>query len=95
MSFSVKAIIKAWAVSFNPTEDQKILAEARLEICNSCPAMTTIKGIKGCTLCGCPISKKVFTQSENPCPDLKWAMVDEGKFNTKKKKTIMRLWKKL
>ena len=89
MSFDIKTIVKAWAVSFNPTDDQKELAEARLAICNTCPSLTTVRAIRGCTLCGCPISKKVFTQSENPCPDLKWAEVDKGKFNTKKKKTII------
>lgn len=89
MSFNIKTIVNAWATSFNPTNAEKSLAEARLEICNACPSMKTVVGVRTCTSCGCPVSKKVFTSSFNPCPELKWENVDKGIFNIKKKKTIL------
>ena len=51
--------------------------------------MKTVVGVRTCTSCGCPVSKKVFTSSFNPCPELKWENVDDGIFNIKKKKTIL------
>lgn len=67
---NIKEIVKAWAISFNPTEEQREKAEQRLEICKSCEN----KGdglIEVCKLCGCPFKSKVFS-SDGGCPVGKW-----------------------
>lgn len=65
-------IISAWARSINPTEEEKRIAEARLEICTKCEHWS--QGVVDvCDICGCMTSKKVFTKlSEEPCPKNKW-----------------------
>jgi hypothetical protein len=77
-------IIKAWAVSFNPTEEQKELADLRYNICISCDQRGNILGIEKCNKCGCPLSKKIFTQKKaETCPLNKWDSV-EKEFRKKK-----------
>lgn len=77
MSFNIKTIVKAWGISFNPSNQQKALAERRAEICLTCPAKTKIGVMQLCSECGCPISKKVFTDEVNPCPLGKWTFDEE------------------
>lgn len=71
-----KEIIKAWATSFNPTEEQKKIAENRLKVCKYClyskKKRLLIKKIVYCKLCGCPLSKKVFSDNIHSCPKDKW-----------------------
>jgi len=84
MSFNIKTIVKAWAISFNPSERQRELAEKRSEICFSCPARKKVGIVHICSECGCPIDKKVFTDELNPCPLQKWT-IDEEYLNKKTK----------
>lgn len=88
MSFNIKQIIDAWVTSFNPTEKEKKLAELRGEICKDCPSSKNV-GFHICSECGCPISKKIFTNEFNACPLEKWGNVDDEYFpNRKKEKTL-------
>ena len=79
MELDLKKISKAWFDSWFGGPEQKLLAEKRLKICNSCPERTEyIKGFPTiCGKCGCPLSKKIFTGTFNDCPLKKWAEVDE------------------
>jgi hypothetical protein len=80
-----KEIIKAWTISFNPTELQKNLAEERGKICDECSSKLLIAGIMPlCKECGCPIGKKIFTDSYNPCSLKKWEKVDIEYFSESK-----------
>jgi len=74
----VKEIVTAWMISFNPTEEEKILAEKRYEICNGCEKRgKNLVGVEVCKACGCPLSKKIFTlKDEDSCPLKKWKEVD-------------------
>ena len=83
----IKEIVTAWMVSFNPSDEEKIVAEKRYEICISCPNRATKLGIEVCTACGCPLSKKIFTlKDQGSCPLNKWNIVDTEFRKTKKYK---------
>lgn len=73
-------IIDAWITALNPTAEQKSKSIERAMICGACPKLknTTLLGIKTkkCGACGCPISKKIFSNEFNPCPLKKWEEVD-------------------
>ena len=75
-----KEIFDAWVISQNPTELQKSMANDRLDICKPCEyRKETFKAQKWstiCKLCGCPLSKKVFSPMFNPCPKGKWEEID-------------------
>jgi hypothetical protein len=77
----IKEIINAWAVSFNPTPEQKELAEKRYEICLGCEHYGKSRPVIGdeyCKKCLCPIQKKVYTQKANDtCPLKKWDAVEK------------------
>lgn len=76
-----KEIINAWVIANNPSEEQKVLAENRLKICDTCPFKKIVseKISVGtiCGECGCPLSKKVFSTEFNACPKKKWEEVDK------------------
>lgn len=83
-------IVEAWRIAKNPSQKQSKLAIERAKICNECPAKTTVTKFLGeigivCGECGCPIAKKVFTNTENPCPLKKWAEIDNVYFSDIKK----------
>ena len=88
-----KTILDAWIIANNPTEQQQKLADARLEICESCPSKTEIvKRLKMavvCRECGCPIIKKIYTNIHNACPLQKWEDVDNEYFPTQKHKPTL------
>jgi hypothetical protein len=72
-------IAKAWIAAANPTPEQKALAEERAAICGECPHRNNSwyvkdnKDIWTCGLCGCPLSKKLFTPAgPDACPDKRW-----------------------
>jgi hypothetical protein len=86
-----KKIIKSWVTSYNPTDKQLELAESRHSICDTCPSKKIITeklkiGII-CGECGCPITKKIFSQTFNDCPLGKWEIVDSEFFPPIKKTT--------
>jgi len=85
---NVGEIVKAWITSFNPKESEEKMAMGRKAICEECPSNKQILKKRGwtsiCKKCGCPISKKIYTISYNPCPLGKWAEVDNLFFEDKK-----------
>lgn len=91
-----KEIFNAWITAKNPTPTQKILAEKRLNICLSCDyRKEVLKGVKWsafCGDCGCPLNKKVFSNSFSACTQGKWEEVDKLFLNdleSKQNKTII------
>ena len=82
-------IVNAWIISFNPNEDQKILALNRSNICDTCEYKKYVIKKPICSACGCPISKKIFSEEQNPCPKKKWKEVDSKYFSEKKQKNII------
>lgn len=90
----LKEIYKSWLISFNPTNTQRNLSKDRIAICNECPSLSKRLNINKdwaayCGECGCPINKKVFSMSTNPCPLNKWNEIDEKYLPTKKDKTLI------
>lgn len=81
MDLNFKKIFNAWIASYNPTPEQKLLAEKRNEVCETCPSrkVLTNKLKLGviCNECGCPITKKIFSNDFNDCPLKKWEEVDK------------------
>ena len=69
-------IAKAWIAAANPTPEQKAIARYRISVCNQCPHRNYIKEVDmhTCELCGCPLSKKIFSPNPGPeaCPDARW-----------------------
>jgi ribosomal protein L37E len=76
----IKKVWKAWVTSYRPTQQQSNLAVKRVLICNRCPSMAKYLNIDICSECGCPISKKVFTNEYNACPLKKWGNIDKEYF---------------
>ncbi len=75
-----KEIFEAWKTSFNHTPEQEKLAQERLNVCLGCEyKKEVLKGVKWsayCSDCGCPLNKKVFSKTFNPCTQKKWVDVD-------------------
>mgnify|MGYP003658569091 FL=1 len=86
MKLDIKDIVSAWMISFNPSEEEKLLAEKRYEICSGCDKRGINKlNIEVCKACGCPLSKKIFTlKDQDSCPLNKWGEVNQ---EYRKKKT--------
>jgi len=88
MDIDVKKIVNAWMTSFNPTKEEKFLAEKRFDICFSCDQRESMLKIDYCKSCGCPLSKKVFSlAARSSCPLGKWDKLDDD-FNKNKKKKL-------
>lgn len=74
---SIKEIIKAWWIASNPTKEQSLLAQKRLEICKGCDSMVESVVFKyKCNECGCPIGKKIFTDMKGTCDLQKWNKIE-------------------
>ena len=69
-------IAKAWIASASPTQTQKIIAEYRASVCDTCPskAYNATIDLYYCGECGWPLTKKIFSPVEGPkaCPLAKW-----------------------
>lgn len=71
----VKEIILSYANKINPTEEQKEIAEKRLEICTTCEFWVQGAVRDYCSKCGCTTSAKVFSPvGANACPEKKWTI---------------------
>ena len=74
-------ILKAWAISFNPTEKQQKVAIDRFSICESCEFKRETFRNKVwsyvCNECGCPLQKKIYSPVPNACPKKFWETVDK------------------
>jgi hypothetical protein len=71
----IKEIIISYATALNPTDEQKEVAEKRLEICMGCEfwVQSTIRDY--CNPCGCTTSAKVFSPvGVEACPEKKWTI---------------------
>jgi hypothetical protein len=83
-------IFDAWLKSINPTKKQQELAQKRLDIGMGCEyRREVLKGVKWsayCGDCGCPLSKKVFSDIFNACTKKKWENVDRGYLELKPNK---------
>ena len=67
-------IAKSWISAFNPTPEQKEIADYRISECNKCIYKKKITIIDSyvCDLCGCPLQGKIFSPNKNSCPDKRW-----------------------
>lgn len=87
---NITKIIKAWKISFKPTEYESEIARLRLNVCRECPSRVElskkIKLLNVCSECGCPVEKKAFTSAYNPCPLGKWGEIDKPYFGEQKTK---------
>ena len=67
----VKEILLSYMTAINPTDEQKEVAEKRLEICVSCEHW--VQNPERCSLCGCLTRGKIFSpRGADACPAQKW-----------------------
>ena len=75
-----KEIFHAWLTSFNPSKEELVIAQERLDVCMGCEYKKELikksKWSAYCDKCGCPLNKKIFSNTYNPCPLEKWIEVD-------------------
>jgi len=70
-----KEIATAWIIASNPSPEQQETAEYRASVCNNCEHRkqnTTLIDFYYCSLCGCPLDKKIFALDKESCPEKKW-----------------------
>lgn len=61
--------------SINPTEEQREVAEKRLEICATCEFWVQGAVRDYCSVCGCTTKAKVFSpKGSEACPRHKWTI---------------------
>ena len=61
--------------AMNPTEEQKEVAEKRLEICAACEFWVQGAVRDYCNKCGCNTSGKIFSPvGADACPEKKWTI---------------------
>ena len=69
----VKEILLSYIAKSNPTEEQKEIAEKRLEICAGCEFWVQGAVRDYCSVCGCTTSAKVFSpKGSSACPKNMW-----------------------
>ena len=85
-------IFKAWASSLNPTKFEQKVARDRISICNDCEFKSKQIWTYHCSICKCPLSKKVFSPVPNGCPKLFWYDVDKKNGMIKDDKSIKTLF---
>lgn len=88
MSFNPIEIGRAWIIASNPTEIQKELAQKRYSICIECSYYKKSRPIthdEYCSVCLCPIYKKIFSDNHNECPKENWLSVDNEYIDILKK----------
>ena len=69
-------ILQSWYRSVKSTEEQKKIAEQRLQVCDQCPAISR-NPILRCRVCGCPLKAKVFSPKQDACPQHRWPKPEE------------------
>ena len=71
----VKEILLSYMTAMNPTQEQKEIAEKRLEICMGCEEWAKDGLVEYCKSCGCVTRVKVFTPAgSGACPKSKWTV---------------------
>jgi len=73
----ITEIIRAWYRASFPSEQDKIKATTRKKTCNQCEFNKPVKLLgfikyDVCSLCNCPINKKIFVQDKEACDAKKW-----------------------
>jgi len=71
----ISEIFKSWATAANPTPEEQTIAQYRANVCDSCPNKkhNNVLNIYYCGLCGCPLSKLVFSpKGKEACHGSKW-----------------------
>lgn len=89
MGFNLKTISQSWFDSYFGTNEQKLLAQERLKVCDTCPSKEELFKNQNwsviCRECGCPLSKKIFSKKIKECPLNKWNEVDSNSIIFSKK----------
>ena len=83
----MEELFKAWGIEYDPNNTKNQLASKRIEVCNTCPNKKEMDGVKNvCSLCGCMLKTKVFTNEMGQCPADKWNAVETQfvKYKTKR-----------
>lgn len=72
----VQEILLSYIAKYNnPTEEQKKIAQERLEICAGCEHWVQSAIRDYCGKCGCTTSAKVFSpKGVDACPAKKWTI---------------------
>lgn len=71
----VKEILLSYIAAVNPSEEQKEVAEKRLEICANCEFWVQSAVRDYCIKCGCTTKAKVFSPvGAGACPEKKWTI---------------------
>ena len=71
----LKEILLSYVAKHNATDEQKDVAEKRLEICASCEFWVQNALRDYCSKCGCTTSAKVFSPvGSSACPEKKWTI---------------------
>jgi len=70
----LKEILISYATKYgNPTDEQKEIANKRLEVCMGCEYWVQSNIRDYCSKCGCTTSAKVFSpMGADACPLKKW-----------------------
>ena len=85
----MEELFKAWGIEYDPNNTKNELASKRIEVCNTCPNKKEMDGVKNiCSLCGCMLKSKVFTDSMGQCPDNRWNDVENKLVKYKVKRNL-------
>ena len=85
----MEELFKAWGIEYDPNNTKNELASKRIEVCNTCPNKKEMDGVKNiCSLCGCMLKSKVFTDSMGQCPDNRWNEVENKLVKYKVKRNL-------
>jgi hypothetical protein len=85
----MEEIFKAWGIQYDPNNPKNELASKRIEVCNTCPNKKEMDGVRNiCSLCGCMLKSKVFTEEMGQCPDNRWNEVENELVKYKVKRNL-------
>jgi len=73
---NIMEIMHSWKIAAKPTQEQQKIAETRVIICNECEFKVFKEITRNfiCSVCKCPISKKVYSPTPKSCPKNKWTI---------------------
>lgn len=75
MTKKITEIFKSFKIAYDPNSNQINLAAERINICNACEFKKDIP-IVYCSVCGCTLSKKIYSPVKGACPKGFWNDVD-------------------
>lgn len=67
-------ITKSWITAINPSDEQQLVADQRIAVCNTCDfrKYNDVGDFFYCGLCGCVLKGKIYSPVEKSCPDNRW-----------------------